>query len=201
MSKKSTVAPAASAAAPAVLERALLVREGEAPKLSNRGRGLLTYQVLLDEARQHAYLRVSSNGTGGYFSREPVPISAIRRCLAAVQPDKPLSGPAFKAAFANKSNNNSGFLAAAMLAEGLLTRDPDQPNLLANPNRLDAWEAEVLSTGGTLATVVLVAPAPTDARGNGAAGAQETAAKPAKAAKKAGSKAAQGVEGDDPATS
>ena len=160
MPKSTTQTPTTAPAAPntAPLAAGLLARENSIAKLSKRGRGTLVYQVLLDPGRQHAYLRISANTGGGYFSREAVPVSAIRDCLAQQPEDQPLRSSAFKPAFTNRSNNNAGFLAAALVAEGLLDRDPDQPHLLTRRGQIDDWERTLLGISGGLA-VIPVSPA------------------------------------------
>lgn len=171
------------------LSTALQVREGSAAKLGKRGGSQLTYQVLLDQARQQVYLRITSNPGGGYFSKEAVPLSAVRRCLADHPTGQPLGGPAFKTAYRNRSNNNAGFFAAALVAEGLLKRDADEPSQLIDTQRMDTWEAEALATAGDLPAVVLKS-------ADDAAGAQANAppvAKPGKARRKPSSI----TEGDD----
>lgn len=105
-----------------------LIREARAPKLSLRSNGSLTYQVLTDEARSGLWLRIAVNHEGGCFSDEAVPISSILDCVRELAPDAALQALSFKPAFVGRSTCNGGFLAAVLLAEGLLGRDPTRPS-------------------------------------------------------------------------
>lgn len=140
---------------PAPPTQFLLLREAQAAKLGQYANGAITYQVLRVPDGDALYLRVSANAGGGYFSREAVPVEAVRLCLAGRDAAEPLRAAALRSAYVGRSNNNAGFLAALLVAEGLLTRDPDAPHLLMDAGRWDAWEAEqrALAGDGTLVRV------------------------------------------------
>src|SRR5471030_2824043 len=97
-----------------------LLKDGTAPKLGARAEGGIRYQVLADHDRQHLYIAITGNESGGYFSRERVPFDKIEACLDALDADKPFPSKTFKEAFIGRSSNNAGFLVAAMRKEGLL---------------------------------------------------------------------------------
>jgi hypothetical protein len=126
--------------APAAPTQFLMLREGSAAKLGRRSSGPIGYQLLTDADQAQFYLRISTNASGGYFSREAVPLTAIRRCLDARNKAEPLRAVALRTAFVSRSINNAGFLAAAMVAEGLLTRDAEKPAELIDAGQWSAWE-------------------------------------------------------------
>jgi len=107
-------------------------KTAQAKKLSMRSEGLLTYQLGFVAAIGQVFIRLQSNETGGYFSKEWVPFEAIHDCLvtrAAV--NEPFSAAALKTSFISKSQNNAGFLAAVLKAEELLQGVVGKPNLLS----------------------------------------------------------------------
>jgi len=99
-----------------------LVRQGTAAKLGANSTGTISYAVLIDADRTEPFIALTGNDGGGYFSREAVPISALRRCARQTDTDKPLGASAFKPAFVGRSTNNGYFAVAALCAEGLLSR-------------------------------------------------------------------------------
>lgn len=130
-----------------------LIREARAPKLSLRSNGSLTYQVLTDEVRSGVWLRIAVNHEGGCFSDEAVPLALILDCVRALAPDAALQALSFKRAFVGRSTCNGGFLAAVLLAEGLLGREPTRPQRLVDTGRWSDWSAQQLDTPGELACV------------------------------------------------
>ncbi len=130
-----------------------LIREARAPKLSLRSNGSLTYQVLTDEARSGVWLRIAVNHEGGCFSDEAVPLAAILDCVRELRPDAALQALSFKSAFIGRSTCNGGFLAAVLLAEGLLGRDPTRPQRLVDTGHWSDWSAQQLDTPGELPCV------------------------------------------------
>ncbi len=130
-----------------------LIREARAPKLSLRSNGSLTYQVLTDEARSGLWLRIAVNHEGGCFSDEAVPLAAILDCVRELGSDAALQALSFKPACGGRSTCNGGFLAAVLLAEGLLGRDPTRPQRLVDTGRWSDWSAQQLDVAGELACV------------------------------------------------
>lgn len=125
----------------------LRIREASAPKLGKRAHGQLRYQVLADVAREAVHLRVTGNDGGGYFSSEAVPLPKIRHCLSGLD-RRPLRSSEFRAAFTGRSTNNPGFLAAVLVAEGLLTRDLDDPLRLVDAGAWESWQRQQLNAEG-----------------------------------------------------
>jgi hypothetical protein len=118
----------APAPAPATGEATVRVlRAGEAPKLSGRSPGAIGYEVGEDAATGEAKLRLTRNDGGGTFSKEWV--SLVRIAETVAEPDK--AGRSFHAtrlrpAFNGRSTNNAPFLAAALVAEGLLAKSDEE---------------------------------------------------------------------------
>ena len=131
----------------------LLIREGFAPKMGQRSTGQIGYQVLMNEDRTEVFLRIAKNQGAGYASDESVAVSSLVRCISSREVDEPLRSGIFKPAFSGRSSNNSGFIAAIMLAELLIRRDADRPHILHDCGRWNAWCSEQLAVTGDLPTV------------------------------------------------
>ncbi|WP_343622406.1 hypothetical protein [Roseateles puraquae] len=131
----------------------LLLREAHAAKLGPRSVGAIVFQVLTDPERQALFLRIAGNEGGGYVSDEAVSVQAIRQCISEQPADEPLRAASFKPAFIGKSNNNSGFMTAILVHEGLLSRDAEKTHLMTDTGRWDAWCTEHMAIGGELTSV------------------------------------------------
>jgi len=125
-----------------------------ANKLSVRSEGLLSYQLGFVSEIDQLFIRLQANETGGYFSKEWVPVEEIEACLLAYASDAPgskvdakssalassFSAVILKPCFKSKSQNNAGFLAAVLKAEGFISQVPEKSNLLSFDKALfDAW--------------------------------------------------------------
>ena len=120
-----------------------------AKKLSLRAKGVLTYQLGYVESIDQLFIRLQSNATGGYVSKEWVPFEDIQACLLVFsQSNSPLSASALKGCFVSKSQNNAGFLAASLKAEGLLMAVSGKSNLLSfNETQYQSWLELNLASG------------------------------------------------------
>jgi len=127
-----------------------LLKDGTAPKLGARAEGGIRYQVLADTDRQHLYIAITGNESGGYFSRERVPFDKIEACLDAIQPGKPFPSKTFKETFVGRSSNNAGFLATIMRKEGLLAAAPDSETQHVRHGDMATWKKSMFSETGTL---------------------------------------------------
>jgi len=136
-------------------EHFLLVRQAEATKLGLRAHGAITYQTLLDPDRRHVYLRIVANSGSGSFSDEPVRIDKLAEAVASRDPGKPLRGAVLQPAITGKSVCNAGFVAAALVSEGLLGRDPAKRFDLHDLECWQTWTATQLAAAGTLEEVHL----------------------------------------------
>ncbi|MEY4414714.1 MAG: hypothetical protein RIQ53_2007 [Pseudomonadota bacterium] len=148
--------PTNVAAAPSGSQRYQLIPEATAPKLGQRSQGLITYQVLTNDARQDLFLRIAKNDGGGYVSDEAVSLHQLRRCINEHPAEQPMRAMAFKTAFIGRSSNQPTFAAAVMLGEGLLQRDPQRPGVLVDGVSWHAWaEAQMATAAGDLAEVMV----------------------------------------------
>ncbi|WP_348694702.1 hypothetical protein [Duganella fentianensis] len=129
-----------------------LIKEGMAAKLGARAEGSIHYQVLADADRQQLYIAITANESGGYFSRERVPVDQIEKCLTAT-PSKPFPSKTFKDAFVGKSSNNAGFMTAILRSEGLLGAAPEAETQHVIVGDLDAWKSKLLTEQGTPITL------------------------------------------------
>jgi hypothetical protein len=84
--------------------------------LSNKS--TLTYHIGKDE-EDNLYLRLWVNSSQGYFSNEFVAMSKIEEILKQ-QGTESFTGYVFKDLFNGKSVNSHGFIAACLVAEGVL---------------------------------------------------------------------------------
>ncbi|MBQ0721694.1 MAG: hypothetical protein KBT88_16150 [Gammaproteobacteria bacterium] len=127
----------------------LILHRATCPKLSDRAKGGLDYQVGYSPAATELYLRVVSNQSGGYFSKEWVPLTAIQTCLASViQSDGSFTAPTLVPAFISKSQNNAGFLAAVLREEGLIAKAADKQHVLQlGVVSFSAWSEKWLKQG------------------------------------------------------
>lgn len=116
-----------------------LIREARAPKMGPHSTGQIVYQILTDETQQELFIRLAANEGGGYISDEAVSLHAIVRCVTDLEDGQVLRSGAFKPAFVGRSSNNSGFIAAVLLAEGLLSRIADRPHGLSDKQLWQVW--------------------------------------------------------------
>ena len=149
----STSNAAPGAKAPVGIRTYRLLREDAASKLGDRSRGLITFQVLTDEAQEELYLRIARNDGGGYVSDEAVAFNSIVRCINQHDAKQPIKADLFRPAFVGRSSNNWGFLAAILVHEGLLQRSKTAPYPMTDAGGWAAWGARHLEITGDLALV------------------------------------------------
>ena len=117
------------------------VIEARAPTLS--GSGGIRYAVLTDPGRSRVFLTILANEGGGNFNREIVAFDDIEEAIADQPADTPFGAKVFRVAFIGKSNNNAGFLAAALVHAGLLTPSTVKHQYLKSGD-WPAFEADML---------------------------------------------------------
>jgi hypothetical protein len=127
----------------------LSLKVAQAAKTGQGSAGLITYRILTDPKHQTLYLTLVANQGGGWFSNEIVPLSHIEDVLASL-PDRhqPLPSKLFRQAFASRSVNNAGFLAAVLRAEGLLAPAPEAAHQHVLTDGWDQWTEHLLSEPG-----------------------------------------------------
>jgi hypothetical protein len=90
---------------------------GLAPKLSPKSTGLIGYEVALNEDDQSLYIRLTSNDSGGLFSKEWVGLDKIYMLLEGLAGKKPFRSSTFKTVIKGGSANNVSFLSAVLRCE------------------------------------------------------------------------------------
>ncbi|HPO15405.1 MAG TPA: hypothetical protein PLI09_18320 [Candidatus Hydrogenedentes bacterium] len=126
-------------AAPADNPDVVIVRAATAPKISPRGEGGVAYQV--GRVAEGVYIRIDKNDGGGRHSREWVPVESIRAALTpAMRRGEPFKSDGLAGAFVGRSQCNSGFLVAALRAEGILSGDAEKRGMSRLAGDLDSWE-------------------------------------------------------------
>ncbi|SFF95777.1 hypothetical protein [Neptunomonas qingdaonensis] len=123
------------------------IRQRSAPKLSPKSTDELTYEIGIHAETKQLHLRIASNGTGGYFSDEWIPVETIEKCFdATFNKAKPFSSTRLRPVFAQgKSANNAGFLAAVLRQEQLIS--PHESNCFQHllTGDFDKWKHQVIS--------------------------------------------------------
>ena len=92
---------------------------GMAPKLSPKSTGLIGYEVALNEDDKCQYLRLTSNDSGGLFSKEWCSLVDIYMLLEGLAGKKPFKSSTFKVVIKGGSANNVSFLSAVLRSEGI----------------------------------------------------------------------------------
>jgi hypothetical protein len=114
------------------------------PKLGKHADGTISFKVACDTGRTALFLAITDNSSGGYFSREYVPIARIEELLAKLD-QSGFPSKVLKAAFTGRSSNNAGFLAAILHAEGLLSRAADSETKHVCTGGWAKWKASLLA--------------------------------------------------------
>lgn len=155
MSRKTK---SATPAAEPVGQSYLRLSVGQCPKLGQRAEGLIHFELLATMDRQQLLMRLVSNDSGGYFSREPVSFERIRAVADSQVVDKPFNGRVFGGdLFKGQSANNGGFLTAALRSLGLLVPG-EKSNLSLVSGDWSAFAQAQLSLAGE--TIQIDPPAP-----------------------------------------
>ena len=116
---------------------------GFASKLSRKSTGKVGYELSLNDDDGKLYLRLTSNDSGGLFSKEWVSIDDTLNLLENLPADKSFKSSLFKAVIKGGSANNVSFFSAVMRCENIaliIKSDKSQFLHLVNPlliNRRD----------------------------------------------------------------
>ncbi|ALO36134.1 hypothetical protein CMT41_16400 [Colwellia sp. MT41] len=109
---------------------------GHAPKLSTKAIGTVGYELAINTDDKRQYLRLTSNNSGGLFSKEWVGLDTIYALLDSLDVDKPFKSSTFKAVIKGGSSNNVSFLSAVLRCEEIaliLSSDKSQYLHAHNP--------------------------------------------------------------------
>jgi len=113
-----------------------ILYSGACPKLTNRGKGDLSYELGIDDTGE-SHVRISANASSGAFSNEYVDFTRIKVLSDhTAKQKKPFSSVVLDSLFTGRSSNNYGYLAAVLIAEKVLTVLPGKPVLLT----LGTWD-------------------------------------------------------------
>jgi hypothetical protein len=105
----------------------VIVKVATCNKLSQRATGELSYHIGKVESDHSVHIQIKANSSGGYFSKEWVPLTAIESCLTLdMKSGTPFTTATLKESFISKSQNNAGFLGAVLVAEGIMVPVPDK---------------------------------------------------------------------------
>lgn len=111
---KKKVTPIASTTTPAIIDTTRILKVNSCPSLS--GKSELTYHIGCT-AEGAIQFRIYANSANGYFNQEWVEVDRIREVLK----DSPgITSFTLQSVFKGKSQNNGGFLLAALKQEGLV---------------------------------------------------------------------------------
>lgn len=113
-----------------------ILKIASCPSLS--GQSSLTYHLGCN-AESEIHFRIFANSSSGYFSQEWVSADSIGKALGE---SINITSFTLQSIYVGKSQNNGGFLLAALFSEGLVNRSSDNERQyqLGNP---DAFNAEV----------------------------------------------------------
>ena len=98
-----------------------IIKIADCGKLTTSLPKSLTYNIGVDNSEQ-IHFRVTDNKTGGLFSTEWVALDTIESAIKKLGGNDSFHANIFERLYEYRSANNSGFLAAALLAEGILHR-------------------------------------------------------------------------------
>lgn len=135
---------------PAPPPQLVIVRTQQVAKLSKRADGKISYQLGYAPDKTEAWFALTGNEGGGYFSHEWVPLSRIIDTLTELAKAGAFPAIALKPVFVGKSVNNPSFLAAALVAESILTADPEKSFRLHVTGNPDQWRDEVFAMTGEI---------------------------------------------------
>ncbi|MFT6906013.1 MAG: hypothetical protein ACJAS1_002676 [Oleiphilaceae bacterium] len=90
---------------------------GNALKLSDKSSGQLGYELSLNTEDNCRYLRLTSNDSGGLFSKEWVKLDDVFTLLESMQVDEPFKSSVFKAVVKGGSANNVSFFSAVLRSQ------------------------------------------------------------------------------------
>lgn len=162
----------------------VIVRTATAAKLSPRGEGGITYQI--GRVQDAVYMRIVGNESGGRHSKEWVPLDRVRSAMTrGMLRGEPFKSTAMVSAFEGRSQNNSGFLVAAMRAEGLVGADAKHKGMSVMTGDIDAWELAAREAAPSMKDgvpeTVPLHPVPKELKPQGASDGDGGDAKPKKA--------------------
>jgi len=162
-----------------------IIKKSTCPKLSTRAKGALTYHIGYSATDKSFHVRITANA-GGFFSNEYINLDDVLACIETNSPDAPFKALLFKSLYHSKGANNHGFLAAVLLAEGVLKPEEGKALsfLLGDVPAFKASMNTLIKNKVDLEDDVAIADAAREAKRAELAKKMQAAAKARKAAKK-----------------
>jgi len=120
-----------------------ILKVNSCPSLS--GKSSLTFHLGCN-AESEIFFRVYANSSSGYFSQEWVSASKIGKVLSS---DPTVTSFTLHNVYIGKSQNNGGFLLAALFAEGLVNRSAENERQyqLGDPDTFNAEIKTLIESG------------------------------------------------------
>tara|TARA_R110001583_G_scaffold115266_1_gene265799 strand:+ start:10712 stop:11197 length:486 start_codon:yes stop_codon:yes gene_type:complete len=117
-----------------------------APKLSNKSTGKVGFEIALNTEDKLRYIRLTSNDSGGLFSKEWVKLDDINTLLESLPKDQPFKSSVFKSIIKGGSANNTSFISAVLRCDEVaLIIKSDKSQYLHLPHPLLAKRMELLN--------------------------------------------------------
>ena len=127
------------------------------PKLSERSKGNLHYQLWRNNDDQSLGIAISKNESSGGFSAELVKVTDILQTLNSLRrTGRAFHATALKPLFIGKSANNSCFLAAILVDQKVIHPHPNTQRLLEVSDDVEFWELILKEASPEQPTVVTV---------------------------------------------
>ena len=127
------------------------------PKLSERSKGNLHYQVWRNNDDQSLGIAISKNESSGGFSAELVKVSDILETLNGLRKTgRAFHATALKQLFIGKSANNPCFLAAILVDQKVIHPHPNTQRLLEVSGDAEFWESRLKEASPEKHTAAIV---------------------------------------------
>ena len=118
----------------------ILVNTLICPKLSERSKGNLHYQIWRNNDDASLGIAISKNESSGGFSTELIKVDQIISTLQKLyQTAKPFHAVVLKELFIGKSVNNASFLGATLVDQGVIRLHPQTARLLEVNDEYELW--------------------------------------------------------------
>lgn len=117
-----------------------LLHTATCPKLSERSKASLHYQIWYQPDQDHYAISLSKNDSAGGFSTELIRVTDILTLLAELQKsNQPFHATVFKPLYTGKSVNNHCFLAAVLVDQKVIQLHPQTTRLLEVSSEFEFW--------------------------------------------------------------
>jgi hypothetical protein len=117
-----------------------------APKLSNKSTGKVSFEIALNTGDKLRYIRLTSNDSGGLFSKEWIKLDDINLLLGSLPTDQPFKSSVFKSIIKGGSANNTSFISACLRCSDIaLIIESEKSKYLHLPHPLLAKRMELLN--------------------------------------------------------